>query len=291
MSKRVFVTGATGGLGRRLLPLFVERGFEVEALCRKPPAGIPSGVRVVPGDLGAPETYEAALAGAAAVVHMAAVTHTNQTGLYYYINTEGTRLLVEAAQRRAVSRFLFVSTRAVAEEGGPYCRSKKLAEDIVRASRLAWTIVRPSEVYGVEGSEAVGSLIRWIERLPFVPLIGSGRYAMAPVHVDDVCSAIVKVLETEGTEGRTYTLAGPEEFSYRSFVDRVMKAKGIRKPVVRIPVIVVRTAAGLFAVARMRRPPLVRDQVARLLSPKGADISAARKDIGYDPRPFDPGRK
>jgi nucleoside-diphosphate-sugar epimerase len=288
MTGRLFLTGATGGLGRKLLPALLESGCEVSALCRGPAARLPAGVRLVAGDLLASATYEEALSGIDTVLHLAAVTHTNRTRDYFRVNTEGTRLLLEAAERRAVSRFVFVSTRAVAEEGGPYCRSKKLAEDLVRAGGTAWTILRPAEVYGVEDREAVGALIGWIERLPFVPLIGSGAYSMAPVHVDDVCAAIVKVLETPATEGRTYTLAGPEEFSYRAFVARVMAARGIRKPVVRVPVVAVRAAAALFALAGLRRPPLVRDQVARLLSPKDADIANARRDLGYDPKPFDP---
>ena len=215
---------------------------------------------------------------------MAAVTHTNDEGLYYKVNTDGTKLLIDLARQYEIKRFIFVSTRAIGKEGGVYSNSKRLAEEIVKNSGLAWTIVSPSEIYGIYEEESINRLIKNIERMPVIPVIGQGKYKIAPVYIDDIINAIIKILENENTVYKTYNLSGPEEMSYRNFIDKVLELKKLKKAKINIPVLFFSIIARLLAFFKVKKPFIVKDQIPRLLCKKSADITLAKKDLGYQPK-------
>lgn len=218
-------------------------------------------------------------------MHLAAVTHTNRRGLYERVNVEGTRHLLAAAARGGVARFIHVSTRAIHPQGGGYSQSKARAEDLVRAATIPWTILRPAEVYGV-GSEGLNSLIERVRNDRWVPLIGDGGARLAPVFIDDVVQGLVAAIERQ-PRSETLLLAGPEEMTYRELVDRLGRHFGRRPHVIPTPVPLARLATALLAV--FSRPPLTRDQIPRLLSPKPYDLEDSRAALGFSPRRLEEG--
>ena len=117
---RIFITGAGSRLGRRLCALLEPHTL----IALRHRAAVPERARAVPGALERPETYRAALAGADAVVHLAAVTHAQRREKYFRINVRGTRALAEAAAAADVGHFVFVSSRAAGAGGGAYSESK-----------------------------------------------------------------------------------------------------------------------------------------------------------------------
>lgn len=275
---KIFVTGGSGGLGTALVPALTQRGHETVLLSRKGQSG------TVVGDLLDPQAYAVALREVDAVIHLAAVTHTNDHEKYFRVNGEGTRTLVRAAEGAGLSgRFLYVSTRAIGLECGAYGASKAVGEDALRASSLDWTIVRPAEVYGAAAGEAISKLIAGIHRMRLVPIPGDGSQRVAPLRLEDVISAMVSALESPVAKGKTYTLAGLDEFTYLELVDLVMRERGVRRPKLHIPIQALSAAAALFAGLRLQNPPIVRDQIPRLLGSKDASIAAARADLGFNP--------
>jgi len=281
----IFLTGATGGLGAPLCDLLLDQGHALFLLTRYPekyPAR--AGVTAVPGDLRDPKSYAARLKEVDAIIHMAALTHTNDVSAYFAINEQGTGDLVRAAETAGLrGRFLFVSTRACGAACGAYGASKAAAEEAVRASSLDWSIVRPGEVYGAAKGEAVSKAVEGVVSSPFALVPGSGEHKLAPVALADVLSGISAALERPEASRKTYVLAGPEEFTYVEFLREVMRIKGVKKPLIPVPLWVLRLAAQAFSLAGMKRPPLVRDQIPRLVCEKSADIQAARRDLGFAP--------
>ncbi len=280
----VFVTGATGGIGAGLVSRLLDDGCALSLLTRNPDGiAVRGHVRIIPGDLLAPESYAHALSACEAVIHMAAVTHAAKAERYFRVNAEGTRRLVKAAAGLP-GRFVFVSTRAVGEACGAYGASKAEAERIVRTSGLDWTIVRPAEVYGAAKGEAVAKVVESVLSSPFIPVPGDGSHTLAPVLLEDVLGGIAAALVRPEASENIYNLAGPEETTYLEFVRAIMARRGIRKPLVRIPLCILRLAALCFSLLPMDRPPLVRDQIPRLLGPKDSDIAPARRDLDFQPQ-------
>jgi NADH dehydrogenase len=284
---KLLLTGP-GALGEPLLFELARRGHHGRVLRRRREVTLPSGWAGIRFDISDPrrvQDLDEACADRDAIVHLAAVTHTNRRGLYERVNVEGTRHLLAAAARGGVPRFIHVSTRAIDPQGGGYSQSKARAEDLIRAATIPWTILRPAEVYGV-GSEGLNALIERVRNGRWVPLIGDGSARLAPVCIEDVVRGFISAIERE-PRGETLLLAGPEEMTYRELVDRLGRHFGRRPRVLPIPLPLARLAAALLAV--FPRPPLTRDQIPRLLSSKPYDLEPTRTALGFSPRRLEEG--
>jgi NADH dehydrogenase len=284
----VLVTGGSGEIGRRLVARLLASGRELRVLTRaaQPPA--PPGCTWVRGDLRDAAAVAAALAEVDEVVHAAAVTHSNERAHYHAVNVQGTAHLVTTAEQRPLRRFVHLSTRALGAAGGGYSRSKELAEAHVTASRLPWVVLRPAEVYGGGGHDAVMDLVRAVERRRCVLVPGHGRWRLSPVHVDDVVEALVRALDLDVAVGKVYTLAGPEELTLLELVERIEAHLGVaRRRRIHVPLPVARLGVELAAL--LGRSGVVRDQLPRLMLEKSADSSLAARELGYAPRRLEDG--
>ncbi len=224
---RVFLTGATGFIGRALLErLDASRCEEVRCLVRdasrlagKSPR--PTYVHAVEGDLLRPETYGAALAGCDAVVHLAAAVGKASEADHFRVNVEGTRLLLDAAAAARVPRFLHVSTIAVVfpeKTHYAYGRAKERAEEIVRAAPLDWAIVRPTIVLG-PGS-GWGKKLAALASAPVPFVFGDGRTRLQPVDVRDVATFLAGMLGLPELGGETIDLGGPTRLTFDEMLAR-----------------------------------------------------------------------
>ncbi len=204
---RVLVTGARGFIGRRLVRTLVARGFAVVCLDRTPPQhdaleGLP--VRRVTGDIGNIESLRDALAGVDCVYHLAAATSPQSLAASRAINVEGTRNLIQLANRQSTSPvFVYVSSLAAA---GPhpeavtetsachpvsaYGRAKLEAEYVLSefAAQVPITIVRPPCVFG-PGDRNLLSLYRTVQRGWNFFARGDFRYSF--LHVDDLIAGLL----------------------------------------------------------------------------------------------------
>jgi NADH dehydrogenase len=128
-----------------------------------------------------------------------------------------------------------------------YQRSKGRAEQAVRESALAWTIFRPSVIFGA-GDSFLNMFARLAAIAPVLP-IGGAQVRFQPVWVEDVSRAFVNSLDNEATVGRSYELAGPKVYTLRELVRFAAEAAGHRRPVVALPEGVARLQARLMQLA------------------------------------------
>lgn len=281
----IFLTGGSGGIGVSLAGLLLDKGHRVIVLTRSPKASELGRKRFLKGDLLQPATYASALGSADAIIHLAALTHSNDSQAYHRVNVEGTNCLLNAAKEEGFSgRFLYASTRAVGDACGGYGASKARAEELVTRSGLSWTILRPAEVYGASGSEAISGLVRSAKSSFLLPLPGRGGARLAPVHVDDIIEAFASALSRDHSIGSIYTLAGPEELTYREIADKVLQFFGRKAFFIPVPLLVFRLGALAFRMLGLEHPPLVADQILRLCCRKDANSESARRDLGFNPR-------
>jgi nucleoside-diphosphate-sugar epimerase len=231
---RVFVTGAGGFIGRAVVRALLARGHTVAGLVRV--SEPPPGAEVVRGELMAPDSYRSAIAGADAVVHLAAVTGKADAATHARINAEGTRVLAHACA--AVRRpLLFVSSVAVQypdHSRYPYAAAKAAAEVAVRESGTPYLIARPTIVAG-PGSPVITAVAR-LATLPVVPVFGDGRARVQPVDVDDVALVLADVVEQGRLGDETIGIGGPEVVTVEALMLAIRAAAGRgRAPVVHLP--------------------------------------------------------
>ena len=244
----LLLTGATGSVGSRLLPLLLERGEDVRCLVREPRrlGARRVDVQIALGDLGEmsdPYLVRQALRGVDTVVHLAATIRDQPPKRIEELNGLATVRLLRAAERSGVRRFVFFSAlNASAAQRTRFFRAKWQAERAVASSPLLTTIFAPSIVY--DRSDPWVTLLRRFSFLPVLPVSGDGQARFEPIWADDAARCLVASLERD--ERRRYELAGPETLSYDEMSDLVSRVAGRPRPLVHIPLPLIR--AGLIAI-------------------------------------------
>jgi len=243
----LLLTGATGSVGSRLLPLLLERGHDVRCLVREPRRLGPRrvDVQIALGDLGEmsdPYLVRQALRGVDTVVHLAATIRDQPPHRIEELNGLATVRLLRAAERSGVKRFVFFSALNASEaQRTRFFRAKWLAEQAIASSSLETTIFAPSIVY--DRSDPWITLLRRFSFLPVLPVSGEGRARFEPIWANDAARCVVSALERDGRQ--RYELAGPETLDYDEMSDLVSQIAGRPRQLVHVPLPVVRS--GLIA--------------------------------------------
>ena len=249
----ILLTGATGTVGRALLPMLLESGAEVRALVRDPRrlGRNRVEVRIALGDLGEmrdPLIRRQALRGVDTVIHLAAAIRDQPTGRVEELNGLATARLLRAAEAAGVERFVFFSALGATEfQRTRFFRAKAAAERAVARSPLQTTIFAPSIVY--DRDDPWVRLTRRLALLPGLPISGKGQAAYQPIWAQDVARCVMADLGRTDGEPRRYELAGPETLTYEQMARLVAKAAGTPRPIVHVPLNVVRL--GLRALRRV----------------------------------------
>jgi NADH dehydrogenase len=275
----IAVTGAQGFIGSHLVRALQGAGSKVIALGRRPQGA--GDVRVMACDVTDPQALAAALAGATAAVHLAAILREDG-GTFREVNIGGTQNVVEGCRAAGVGRLIHVSAQG-ADPRSPsrFLRSKAEGEEVVRASGLRWTVLRPSLVLG-PGCGYAERLLEAIQGRGRVPVVGSGRNLVQPVHVADLVDVILICLQEAQTEGKVLEVGGPERVPLGHLTLTIARAAGHRGDLLRIPAGVARVAA--LAVGMVSRdPPITGDEVAMMVADNVCD-TAELEALGFRPR-------
>jgi NADH dehydrogenase len=245
----LLLTGATGSIGSRLLPLLLERGEDVRCLVREPRrlGGHRVDVQIALGDLGEmsdPYLVRQALRGVDTVIHLAATIRDQPPHRIEELNGLATVRLLRAAEHSGARRFAFFSALdAAAAQRTRFFRAKWLAERAIASSPLQTTVFAPSIVY--DRSDPWVTLLRRFSFLPVLPVSGDGRARFQPIWAADTARCVVAALDRDEPDGRDrYELAGPETLSYDEMSDLVSRVAGRPRPLVHMPLPLIR--AGLI---------------------------------------------
>jgi uncharacterized protein YbjT (DUF2867 family) len=284
----LLLTGATGSIGSRLLPLLLERGEDVRCLVRDPRrlGEQRVDVQIALGDLGDladPHTLRQSLRGVDTVVHLAATIRDQPPRRIEELNGLATVRLLQAAERAGVRRFVFFSALdAGAAQRTRFFRAKWVAERAVESSPLETAIFAPSIVY--DRSDPWITLLRRFSFLPVLPVSGEGRAAFQPIWAQDVAECVVAALEGEALRPR-YELAGPETLTYDEMADLVSRIAGRPRELVHLPLpaikaslVALRAVFGEAVFATWEEAELM--EVAMISGRGAADAQA----LGVEPR-------
>src|SRR5660398_224422 len=192
--RRLLVTGATGFLGRELVPRALER-FESVVCFVRPSSDLsqlPRSGRLEFqfGDLARPGEVAAALAEVDALLNLASLGEGD-------------------AVAAGVPRAVFVSTTAIFTKlNAPSKLERMRAEQLIEGSGLNFTILRPTMIYGRSRDRNMARLVKTIRRYPVLPIPGWGKNLQQPVYVGDVARACLDVLHHSQTIGNAYSVSG-----------------------------------------------------------------------------------
>ncbi len=269
---RVFVTGATGFVGKNVLAELLRQGYEARVLCRHGSANkfdslraefpdFDKRVQFSYGDI----LYQTVfvpdvLEGCEAFIHLTGIIREKPKEYITFdtMHVKATKYAVEACKAQKVNRFILMSALGTRENAvTQYHKTKWQAEELVRNSGLTWTIFRPSVIIGKDG-ELTNMILDMIKH-GFAPLIGNGKARFQPVAVTNVAQGTVNALKTPASENKIYEIGGPEVIVWRDIVDTLAKVVGKRVTKCPFPVPIHQLMATLFE--RFSWYPLTRDQI------------------------------
>ena len=233
----VCVLGGSGFIGRHVCHALAAEGYRVRVATRdreraKEQLILLPTVDVATVDIHDPAALAAFVRGADAAINLVGVLHDGRGGRSFQAaHVELARNVIAACRGEGVRRLLHMSALAAARDGpSRYLRTKGEAEAIVRESGLAWTIYRPSVVFG-PGDSFLNLFARVLRYSPVVALACPGA-RFQPVYVEDVAAAFVTGLVDLGSLGKSYDLCGPRVYTLRELVEYVGTVSGRRRPVV-----------------------------------------------------------
>ncbi|MGH7393266.1 MAG: complex I NDUFA9 subunit family protein [Candidatus Rokuibacteriota bacterium] len=286
----VFVTGATGFVGRAVVHALCAEGYIARCLVRRGSEGDLQGLgglERVEGDVLVRHGLDEDIAGCQAVIHLVGIIREAPTRgvTFENVHTQGTRNVLDAAIAAGVRRFVHMSALG-SRAGAParYHRTKWAAEEAVRGSGLAWTIFRPSIIYG-RGDGFVTMLARMVRRLPVVPVLGTGRGLLQPVPVEQVGEAFARALARSVSEKQTYDVAGPDRVTMLELLDLIGAALGRRRVrKAHVPLSLVRPVARVLHA--LPGFPVTPDQLLMLEANNVGDPAAFYQHFGIEPLPL-----
>lgn len=276
----ILVTGATGFTGSFVVKRLKQEKFEMACFVR-PSSDTTQlksmGVELRIGDLDDYESFLRALEGIDVLVNIASLGFGHAPAI------------VKACEEAGVKRAVFISTTALFTSLNAKSKSIRMAaEQTIMSSDLDYTILRPTMIYGTERDRNMSRLIRFINRSPIVPVLGSGKYLQQPVYVEDVAEAVLKALVTPRAVRQAYNIAGAAPLNYDDVIHEICAALEKERVIVHIPLrislMVVTLLAWIPGV-----PKIKTEQVLRLNEDKAFSIEKARQELGYNPMTFQEG--
>lgn len=305
---RHLVTGGMGFTGYNLAKRLAENGEDVIALDIK--EGYKDrleklGVRVVVGSVNDDKLVDSLMDGVDYIHHIAAAFREIilPDKVYWNVNVESNRVLLESAKTHGIKRYLLTSTGGVhghiekppANEDAPIAtrdyyqltkyEGEKLTKKLCEEYGIPYVIIRPAPIYGPADTRIL-RLFKSIKDGRFV-MLGSGEVHYHLIFIDNLVDAYLLCTEKDKALGQTYIIADDECLNLNELVKTIADVLKVSQPRWHFPVWPV-WLAGYFCEVICKplgiEPPLFRRRVDFFMSERSFDISKAKRELGYKPR-------
>ena len=305
---KVLITGATGFLGKYVVEELKNNGYQVAAFGRNEKIGkalIDSNVEFFKGDIENREDLLRALQGCGAVIHAAALsTVWGKWNNFYKVNVLGTRNIVEICEKQGL-KLVFVSSPSiyagakdqldVKENEAPkdnnlnfYIKSKIMAENIIKNSKLNYMIIRPRGLFGIGDTSIIPRLLDLNKKMG-IPLFADGKQKVDVTCVENVAYALRLALENEKYSRQTYNITNDEPIEFKEILTLFFNEMGTEGKYLKwnyrlilILVSILEKVYKLFGIEK--EPPITKYTLYLMRYSQTLNIDKAKKELGYYPQ-------
>lgn len=264
----IFVTGATGFIGRSVMARLERDGVEA---------------RAYNGRINNPLTLRQQLDGAETVIHLAGAEARGRNRLLQHVDVEGTERLLEECRRAGIKHLIYPS-RIGADPNSIHAllKTKGEVERLIQKSGIPYTILRSATLFGRGDRflELIVSLAIWSWPIAWLP--GGGKLRVQPLWVEDFARCLVAAANRPDLMGKIVTIAGEERLKYREMVQQLLEITDRPRLKVPFPMVLLRPfSTPLF---RWWYWPAVSSYfVDRFFVPELADLDSVLRVFGFRP--------
>tara|TARA_Y100001968_G_scaffold146671_1_gene134157 strand:- start:3604 stop:4560 length:957 start_codon:yes stop_codon:yes gene_type:complete len=307
---KVALIGGTGFVGSYLIDELIKNEHTPRLLVRKNSdykVMQSDKCEIITGDIDNDNALKDTLEGCDAVIYLIALIRefpkkglTNEK-----LQFRGSEKVAKIAEELKVNRFLLMSALGANPNpnGSKYMQAKHLSEQAIKNTKLSWTIMRPSSLFGdprggdrpefcMMLDKLMLNLVPYPKFLPFpapsfftgASPLNSGQYALSMVHVKDVASIFVKALSDEKTIGQTIEIGGKKEVTWNEIIKSIASVTGQKVFMLPAPFFVIFSVAGLLD--RFEWFPAGQDQLKDLVKGSVCNSDELFKKYEIEPIPF-----
>ncbi|MBA3689020.1 MAG: NAD(P)H-binding protein [Chloroflexi bacterium] len=291
----VAVAGGSGFVGGAIAAELFARGHRPIVLSRQGPAArgpLPDTVAVRHADAVQSDGLVEALAGVDALAIALAFNNSPMEApgrgqTFMEVDAVGTEHLVAAAREAGVKRVVYLSGAGAAPDATRHWfRAKWRAEEAIRGSGMAWTIIRPTWIYGPRDA-SLNRFIGFARQLQAVPMTNFGGQLLAPAFIDDIGRLAADSLVDPAAIGQAFEVGGPETLTMREVITRALRTARIRRPIIPGPAALIRLVAAPLTL--LPSPPLTPDAVDFINQPAIVDVGPLLQRMPRRLTPLDEG--
>ncbi len=311
---KVLVTGGAGFLGAAIVRRLLERGDEVRSFQRSSAPELErTGAIVFQGDIADADAVDKAAEGCEVVVHTAAKAGVwGSRQAYNAANIDGTRHVIDACRRQQIDRLVYTSSPSAVFSGrdengidetapypdhflAEYPRSKATAERMVLAandSELATVALRPHLIWGPGDPHLVPRIVDRA-RAGRLRLIGNKKNLVDSTYIDNAAEAHILAIDhlhttTAACAGKAYFISNGEPIAMADLINRILAAAHLPSEKRTISPRAAYLAGTLLEwsyrlLGRSQEPPMTRFIAKQLSTSHWYNLSAAKRDLGYEP--------
>lgn len=269
----IAIFGASSDIGKRVTQQLLDEGREVRLISRHPHGLDPRAEQMV-GDLSGGSDVRPALEGAEIVVSCAHARHT--------------AVLLAVLPAKAPTLVLTGSAWRYSTIPDPRGQAIRDAEAIFLASGRNGVMLHPTMIYGGTQERNIQRLLALIQQWPLLPAPGGGRHLVQPIHIEDAAACLLAAIRRNWAGPQVIAVAGPTAMAWRDMAGACMKAIGVRRLIVPVPLAPAIGAVRLLRSAGIRLP-VDANVLRRFREDIDVPLASMREQLGVLPRRFEVG--
>ena len=285
-AKTILLTGASGYVGGRLLPMLEARGDRVRCLARRPEflkQRVGPETEIVAGDALDEASLKAALRGVDVAYYLIHSMGSTEAAGFELRDRQAAQRFAQAARRAGVRRIVYLGGLGDdAESLSPHLRSRHEVGEILRSAGVPVIEFRASIVIG-SGSLSFEMIRALVERLPVMVTPRWVRVVAQPIAITDLLEYLLAALELPGEESRLYEIGGSERLSYGDLMNEYGRQRGLRRLMISVPFLTPRLSSLWLALVTPLYARIGRALVESISHETVVRDDAARRDFAVEP--------